>query len=171
MTRGIGNEPRAGAVWKTLVFPAVGLALATGALLGVTGLRTSGFALSLTPRQVIPILAALAVVYAVFAGLILLFTTRARRRDETGRGSERAVFRTLLTVTLWVALVLMFLPLKGSEAFVRADTLTTIQLNLIGLAAVIVVGSIAGWLLTWILSSILGLFRKVVPARGLPSVG
>jgi predicted AlkP superfamily phosphohydrolase/phosphomutase len=171
MTTETRDRPRSDVLWKTLVFSTIGFALAAGATLGITGLRTSGFALSLTPRQVVPILLAFLIVYGALAALILAFTTRARRRALKPHIGERAVFRTLLTVTLWVTLVLTFLPLKGSEAFVRAETLTTIQLNVIGLAVVLVVGLIAGWLLAWLLSALLALFRRVVPAGRRTGVG
>jgi len=158
-------------VWKTLVFSGAGFALAVGALLGVAGLRTSGFVLTLLPSQVLPILLALAVAYTVLSGLVLLLRARARKRGGTAGASERAVLTTLFTATLWVMLVLMFLPLKGSEAFVRADTLTTLQLNVIGLAVVLVVGLIAGWLLAWVLSVVLSFLRMRIRGRGIPVLG
>ncbi len=165
------GDRREGATWRTLVLSSLAFALATGALLGVTGLSTSGFALTLVPRQVLPMLVAFAAAYAVAGGLVLLLTIPSRRRAGTPRASERAVFRAALTVTLWVALVLTFLPLKGSEAFVRADTLTTLQLNVIGLAAVLVVGLVAGWLLAWALVAALAFLRRRVPGRGVAVVG
>ncbi len=165
-TRGGGS-----AVWKTLVFSGGGFALAVGALLGVAGLKTSGFVLTLLPSQVLPILIALAVAYMVLSGLVLLLTARARARGGTDSASERAVLTALFTATLWVTLVLMFLPLKGSEAFVRADTLTTLQLNVIGLALVLVVGLVAGWLLAWILSVGLSFLRMLVRGRRVLVIG
>ncbi len=166
-----GTRGGGAAVWKRLVFSGGGFALAVGALLGVVGLRTSGFVLTLLPSQVLPILIALTVVYTVLAGLVLLLTARARARGGTDIASERAVLTTLFTATLWVTLVLMFLPLKGSEAFVRADTLTTLQLNVIGLAVVLVVGFIAGWLLAWVLSVALAFLRMRIPGRRFPVLG
>ena len=170
---GDGHRTRGGGpvVWKTLVFSGGGFALAVGALLGVAGLRTSGFVLTLVPSQVLPILIALAVVYTVLSGVGLLLTARARKRGGTAGASERAVMTTLFTATLWVTLVLMFLPLKGSEAFVRADTLTTLQLNVIGLAVVLVVGLVAGWLLAWVLSVVLSFLRMRIPGRGILVLG
>ncbi len=170
---GDGHGTRGGGlvVWKTLVFSGGGFALAVGALLGAAGLRTSAFVLTLLPSQVLPILLALAVVYTALGGLVLLLTARARKRGGAAGASERAVMRTLFTATLWVALVLMFLPLKGSEAFVRADTLTTLQLNVIGLSVVLVVGLVAGWLLAWALSVILSFLRMRVRGRGIPVLG
>ena len=158
-------------VWKTFIFSGAGFALAVGALLGVTGLRTSGFVLTLARSQVLPMLVGFAVVYGLLGGLVLLLTTRARRRGGSACASERAVFRTLFTATLWVALVLMFLPLKGSEAFVRANALTTLQLNAIGLALVLVVGLVASWLLTRALAAALSLLRRRIPGRGVQVLG
>jgi predicted AlkP superfamily phosphohydrolase/phosphomutase len=158
-------------VWKALVFSGGGFALAVGALLGVAGLRTSGFVLTLLPSQVLPILVALAVAYTVLSGLVLLLTARARARGGTDVASERAVLTTLFTATLWVMLVLRFLPLKGSEAFVRAETLTTLQLNAIGLAVVVVVGIVAGWLMAWVLSVALSFLRMRIPGRRIPMLG
>jgi len=163
--------PQGGGLWKTLLFSSVAFALATGVLLGVVGLRTSGFTLYLTSRQVVPILVAFAAAYALLASLSLILTTRARRRAGTRRPSERAVFRTLLTVAIWVGLVLTFLPLKGSEAFVRADTLTTLQLNVLGLAIVVVAGFLAGWLLAWLLSTVLDALRRALPGRRIIVLG
>ena len=160
-----------GAMWRTLVLSSVGFALAAGAPLGVTGLSTSGFTLSLAPRQVLPMLVAFAVAYATIGGLVLLLTTRSRRRSEAPYASERPVFTALLAVTLWVVLVLTFLPLKGSEAFVRADTLTTLQLNVIGLAVVLVVGLVTGCLLACALSRVLSFLRRRVPGRGVAVLG
>jgi len=157
--------------WKTLVLPSIGLALAVGALLGLTGLRTSGFSLSLTQRQVIPILLSLAALYVILSAVVLLLTLRPRRRSGDGGATERAVLRTLLSVTLWGALVLTFLPLKGSEAFVRANTLTTLQLNAIGLAVVLVVGLLIACLLTWALSALTSLLRRSLPGLALPVMG
>ena len=172
MTGDAGKRHGGGAVvWKTLIFSGAGFALAVGALLGVAGLRTSGFVLTLMPSQVLPILLALAVVYTVLSGLVLLLTTRARKRGGTAGASERAVMTTLFTATLWVTLVLMFLPLKGSETFVRADALTTFQLNVIGLAVVLVVGLIAGWLLGWALLVVLSFLRMRIHGRGIPVLG
>ncbi len=170
---GDGHGTRGGGpvVWKTLLFSGAGFALAVGALLGVAGLRTSAFVLTLLPSQVLPILIGLAVVYTVLGGLVLLLTARARKRGRTAGASERAVMTTLFTATLWVTLVLMFLPLKGAEAFVRADTLTTLQLNAIGLAVVLVVGLVAGWLLAWALSVVLSFLRMRVHGRGIPLLG
>ena len=166
-----GTRAAGPVVWKTLVFSGAGFALAVGALLGVAGLKTSAFVLTLLPSQVLPILLALAVVYTVLSGLVLLLTTRAGHRGRTARAAERAVMTTLFTATLWVTLVLMFLPLKGSETFVRADTLTTLQLNAIGLAVVLVVGLVAGWLLAWVLSVVLSFLRMRIPGRGVPVLG
>ena len=164
-------DPGERVTWKTVVVPPVGLALAVGTLLGLTGLRTSGFALSLTQRQVFPILLSLAAIYVVLTAIVLLLTLRPRRRSGNGRATERAVIRTLLSVTLWTALVLTFLPLKGSEAFVRADTLTTLQLNVIGLAVVLVVGLLIACLLTWALSALMSLLRRSLPGIALPVLG
>ena len=164
--------PGGGAVvWKTLVFSGVGFALAVGALLGVVGLRTSGFVLTLVPSQVLPMLAGFALAYSVLGGMCLLLTARARRRGGSARASERAVMTVLLTATLWVALVLMFLPLKGAEAFVQADTLTTLQLNVIGLAVVLVVGLVAGWVLARALSAVLSALRRRIRAPGILRLG
>jgi hypothetical protein len=174
MTTTNGSTTRRGSggvTWLTAVLPALGLALAVGALLGVTGLRTSGFALSLTARQVLPLLLMLAAAYVLVALLTLALTRAPRKRSGNWQASERAVFRTTMALTLWAALVVMFLPLKGSEAFVRADTLTTLQLNAIGLAAVIVVGLIAAWVLAWAVSAVLSLLRRRLPSPGLRALG
>lgn len=160
-----------GAVWKTLVFSSIAFALAAGALLGVTGVRTSGFSLSLAARQVLPMLVAFALAYAVIGVFVLLVTARSRRRSVRRYAAERTVFRAFLTVSLWIALVLTFLPLKGSEAFVRADTLTTLQLNVIGLVVVLVAGLVVGLILAWALSRVLSILRNRVPGRGTALIG
>jgi len=157
-------------VWMTLFAAAVFFTVTVGAVLGAAGFRTSGFALTVVPGQVLPLLGAFAVMYAAVAALFLLLTTR-RRRAGGVRASEGPVFHALATVTLWVALVLMFLPLKGSEAFVRADTLTTVQLNAIGLAVIVVSGWVAGWIVARLLSALLGALRRRLSGRSVRLLG
>jgi hypothetical protein len=127
---------------RTLIASALGFALATGAWLGVAGVATSGFAFSMGPRQTVPLVALFFVLYLV-AGLVVY--GRARRRGPGFlRGREARTMAAMAAVPLWVLLTVTFLPLKGSESFVRAGRLSTVQLNAIGLALVLAVGLLGG---------------------------
>jgi predicted AlkP superfamily phosphohydrolase/phosphomutase len=125
---------------------AAAFALIAGAILGVAGLSTSGFALSLRAREVYPVVAVLFLVHLAVGLIVLLWRLIVSRGGARWRRIDRRLIHANATVALWAVLTLSFLPLKGSEAFVRAGTLTTFQLNVIGLAAVVVVGWVAGWL-------------------------
>jgi hypothetical protein len=74
-------------------------------------------------------------------------------------------------VTLWAFLTLTFLPLKGSESFVRANTLSTVTLNIIGLGVVLVVGLIVGWLLSLFYGAVMRILRSRVAPRRRAAVG
>jgi predicted AlkP superfamily phosphohydrolase/phosphomutase len=164
MSRAVDTEQAEGS--RTSAFAAllpitVGFALAAGAVLGVMGIRTSGFVFALTPRLSAQFTAAAVVVYLVVGLLTLLISTPVRLR-RSGADSGRLLFGAMATVTLWVALTLTFLPLKGSEAFVRANTLSTVRLNVIGLGVVLLVGIAAGWLLALTYAAIMrGLSRRL----------
>lgn len=166
-----GREPKeqtdtaGGRVWRTLLATAVGFGLFVGALLGVVGLRTSGFTLTLLPAQIPEILAVLIACYLAIGAAALLLSLRARRRERTPRSLEQPLFHLMATLTLWIAFTLMFLPLKGSEAFVRADTLTTLQLNVLGLAAVLIAGWLLGWLAARVLCVATSAARRRMSAR------
>jgi predicted AlkP superfamily phosphohydrolase/phosphomutase len=150
-----------------LLLVAVWFSLAVGAWLGVAGLTTSVFSLTLSPAQALPVLAAAALVFAVVEAALVGTALLLRRRRER---LERLAVHGAATVTLWVALVLAFLPLKGSESFVRAGKLSTLELNALGLAAILVVGWAAGWLFARLVGLPLALMRRRLSATGMGAV-
>jgi predicted AlkP superfamily phosphohydrolase/phosphomutase len=144
--RGDEGEARTGAL-ASLLLVTVGFALAAGAALGTAGLRTSGFTFTLTPRLSVQF-AGIALLAYLVVGLVVMLLTMPARIRRSGGQSDRLLFASLSTVTLWVALTLTFLPLKGSEAFVKANALSTVRLNLIGLGVIFLAGIVIGWLLS-----------------------
>jgi predicted AlkP superfamily phosphohydrolase/phosphomutase len=139
---------------------AAAFALAAGAVLGIVGLSTSGFSLTLTAGEIYPVVAVLFTLHVAVGLAVLLGRLLLSRGSGRWRGIERRLIHAGATVALWAILVVTFLPLKGSEAFVRAGTLTTFQLNLIGLATVLVVGWVAGWLVSFVVAAFLNALRR-----------
>ncbi|MBN2564797.1 MAG: alkaline phosphatase family protein [Candidatus Eisenbacteria bacterium] len=140
------------------LFVSLGFALATGAALGLIGLRTSGFVFTLTPRLSLW-LVCLALAAYLLIGVVALAISGPARRRRPGL-VDRALFAAMATVTLWSVLTLTFLPLKGSESFVRANTLSTVRLNVIGLVVVLAVGLVAGWLLSLAYGAVMRILRR-----------
>lgn len=128
---------------------AAAFALALGAAFGLTGLRTTGFTFTIGASLAVQLIGILFVFFALVSAAVIGAARIARRPFEPDADLRRVV-RTLTTLTAWGILTVTFLPLKGSEAFVRAGRLTTIQLNIIGLAAVLVAGLALGWLVAWL---------------------
>lgn len=153
-------------VFAALALLALGFTLALGAAVGVYGLRTSGFAFTLTPSLSLRFTGVALIAYLLVGLVALALTAPLRRRSRDPR-PDRTLFGWMATVTLWAALTLMFLPLKGSESFVRANTLSTVRLNMIGLAVVLVVGLLAGWALSRAYGALIqALRRRLPPPRG-----
>jgi hypothetical protein len=150
---------------------AAAFALLAGALLGVVGLNTSGFTLSLGARQIYPIIGILFCFHVAVGLAVLLVRLAVSRGASRWRRIDRRLIHANATIALWALLVVTFLPLKGSEAFVRAGTLTTLELNLIGLAAVLVAGWFVGWLVSIAAAALLGALRKRLTAGGLRAAG
>lgn len=123
-------------------------ALILGAALGLVGLSTTGFTLTIGPLLALRFVATAFVVYAALSAAAMSVSRLARRRYSPDADLRRLV-HGLTTLTAWALLTVTFLPLKGSEAFVRAGRLTTIQLNMIGLAAVLMAGYVLGFVVAW----------------------
>ena len=165
LRRSNGDDLRVGP-WRSLLWCALGFTLALGAWLALAGLRTSGFALSMGPGLLLLPLGLAFLAYLV-AGALSLLPRLLRRRASEAPSPERPPVFAMAAVTSWVALGLTFLPLKGSETFVDAGTLTTLQLNVIGLAGVIVAGLIVGWTLSLVVSWFVRMLRSGLPRRAL----
>ncbi|MFH1502985.1 MAG: alkaline phosphatase family protein [Candidatus Eisenbacteria bacterium] len=137
-----------------LLAAAAGFTLAVGVWLGLAGLSTSALKLTMGPRQVLPLLGAAFAAYVV-AGLVALLLRLARGSRRRAAGPRRALLSAMAALTVWVALTVTFLPLKGTEAFVDAGRLTTMQLNLLGLSGVLVAGLLAGLIVALILDAVI----------------
>ncbi len=137
------------ALRRVFVFAAA-FSLVLAAVLGAFGLRTSGFAFTLAWRQLVPLVFLSFLAYVVLGAVTLTPLILRRSSGAVARLEARLVF-VMTAVTAWLFLTLSFLPVKGSETFVRAGTLTTIQLNVLGLAAVFVVGLFAGGLVSFLI--------------------
>ncbi len=172
-----GTEPRrrraagTGEAARSLAIAAATFALGLGAWLGTQGVTTSGFTFTLTPLRALPLVAFAFAVYLVIGALVLLprwlFAGGARNRADR----ERRLIRGMAVVTLWAYLILTFLPLKGSEEFVQAGRLTTFQLNVIGLALVLVAGLVIGWLVSLIAGHLVAFFRAKFTSGGVRALG
>ncbi len=138
---------------RALLACSAGFALAAGGLLGLLGLSTSAFTFDMGPRQVLPLMGVVFVASLAAGGVALAMRLagRARRRRAA---PLRALFHGMSALLIWAVLTVTFLPLKGSEAFVEAGRLTTIQLNLLGLAAVLLAGLVVGYFLAFLLERI-----------------
>jgi hypothetical protein len=150
---------------------AAGFALVAGAALGTVGLSTSAFALTLRPREIYPLVAALFVAHLVVGLAVLLWRLALSRGPGRWRGIDRRLIHANATVALWAVLTVTFLPLKGSEAFVQAGRLTTFQLNVVGLVVVLVVGWFAGWLVSLVAGAVLRSLRLRLTGGGLRAAG
>ncbi|MCD4690917.1 alkaline phosphatase family protein [bacterium] len=150
---------------------AAAFAFAVAAVLGALGMNTSGFTFALTPRQLLPLIALVFVAYLLIglASLVPILLNRSGHRAEH-RASARLGF-AMTAVTVWFFLTLTFLPVKGSETFVRAGTLTTFQLNMLGLAGVFVAGLLAGWLISFLIVRVLGVLRAILTRGGVRVLG
>jgi len=60
---------------------------------------------------------------------------------------------------------------KGSETFVRAGNLTTLQLNMLGLAAVFTGGLLAGWVVSFLLVTLLRALNASLTRSGTRMIG
>ena len=150
---------------------AAAFALVAGAVLGIVGLATSGFALTLRAREIYPVVGLLFAMHVVVGLAVLLARLAFSRGIARWRRLERRLIHANATVALWAVLVVTFLPLKGSEAFVRAGSLTTFQLNLIGLAAVLAAGWLAGWLVSLAAAGLLDVLGRRLTGGGLRAAG
>ncbi len=155
---------------RTLIAAAVGFAAAATAWLGLAGLSTSAFTFTLGPGQLWRMAAVILTAYLVAGGVALLL--RMARPSRSRRPApDRALFHGMFALSIWTGLTVTFLPLKGAEGFVDAGGLTTVQLNLIGLAAVIVVGLVVGWLLAMLLELVVGAMTRRLRSHAVLSVG
>ncbi|MBD3367947.1 MAG: hypothetical protein GF405_07230 [Candidatus Eisenbacteria bacterium] len=127
---------------------AAAFALVLGGALGIVGLDTTGFRLSIGPFLALQIVGAAFALFALLACAVIGVARLARRRFAPDADLRRVV-HTLTALSAWGLLTVTFLPLKGSEAFVQAGRLTTIQLNMIGLAAVLIAGYVLGLVAAW----------------------
>ncbi len=132
--------------FRSLVAATVAFTVAVTAWLGLAGLSTSAFTFTLGPGQLWPIAAVLLAAYIV-AGAVALLLRAARPKRRRRPSPDRAVLQAMFALTIWAVLTVTFLPLQGPEGFAGTRGLTTVQLNLIGLAAVVAVGLVFGLLL------------------------
>ncbi len=166
------KRSRAGATVaaRTLLAAALGFASAVTAWLGLAGLSTSAFTFALAPAQLWSIALVMLVAYLAAGGLSLLIRAvrPARRRRAT---PDRAILNGMFTLSIWMGLTVTFLPLKGSESFVDAGMLTTVQLNVIGLAAVIVAGLVVGLLAAMLVECVINALARRLRPHGVTAIG
>ena len=154
-----------------LALVAIAFALVVWMWLGVYGVRTSNFTFAVSAVQTVPLLIVLLAVYLAAGIVVLLVTAPLARRSFGSSHVERRLLHGSTAVTLWAALVLTFLPLKGSEAFVKTGGLSTLKLNALAGAAILVGGWLAAWLVAWACSRCLSALRARLPARGMRILG
>jgi len=142
--RRIGDGPARAREARRLLQVAAAFALGVGAWLGAAGLSTSAFSFTIERRQVLPLIAAAFVTFLV-VGVVALLLRRTRRSFGRREDALQGLLQSMYTVCIWGGLTVTFLPLKGSEAFVEAGRLTTLQMNIFGLALVLAVGLAAGY--------------------------
>jgi hypothetical protein len=154
----------------TVVRTSAALALAVGAWMGVRGVTTSGFSLTLGAGQTLALLACLFVGYLIL-GTLICFPLLLSRRSGASRTAMRRLLRAGGSVTLWFFLGITFLPLKGSELSVKAGKLTTLQLNAIGLGAVLVGGAVIAWIVAAAALSATARVERRAGGRGKRTLG
>ncbi len=153
-----------------LLAVSVAFALLAGAYLGVAGVATSNFAISMSPRQLFPVAGLVLLVYLITGALVTAVSLLGRRpRSDTAR-LERRLIHAMTAVTLWAVLAVMFLPLKGTEASVDAGRLTTLQLNAIAAVAIVVAGIAAGWIVAVIAGRIIAFLRRRLAPGGMKAL-
>ena len=160
----------AGTALRTLLASAAGFALAVGAWLGSAGLATSGFTLALSPGDTLLLTALLFLLYAA-TGLPLVLLGPLLRGAGRARGPQRRLLHGMAAVSIWSFLTITFLPLKGTETFVQAGALTTLQLNAIGLAIVLATGLLGGLVAAIICVRVLETFRRRLTTGGMRTLG
>ena len=144
---------------------AIALALAVGAWFGARGISTSGFSVTLGPVQTLVVTAGLALAFLLIA-LLACAPLLVRRAVPPSRIVARRALASCVALTAWSALGVTFLPLKGSEMSVRAAGLSTLQLNAIGLAVVVVAGLVVAWLLSTALDRLAAVLVARIGGRG-----
>jgi predicted AlkP superfamily phosphohydrolase/phosphomutase len=165
---GAGRPP--GAI-AALLRTAVAFALLVGAYLGVAGVATSNFAISMSPSQLFPVAGLAFLVYLGAGALVAGANALGRKaRSDTAR-LERRLVHVMAAVTLWAVLAVMFLPLKGTEASVQAGKLTTLQLNALAAAAIVVAGLVGGWIVAVVVGRVVALLRRRLTPGGTRALG
>ena len=162
---------RAPVAVRMLLTSAAAFALAVGAYVGPAGAETSGFTLTVSAGDVLLLTAVLFVLYALWGLPFLLVRPLLKGRGRGEDSPQRRLIHGMATVTIWAFLVLTFLPLKGTETFVRAGALTTLQLNAIGLVAVLVAGFVGGLVVAAIAGSVLRVLRRRLTQGGMRALG
>jgi hypothetical protein len=160
-----------GFLLRALLALALGFALAWGACLGVAGVATSNFTFTLSIRELLPFAGVLFIAYLMLGLVVLLVSLAVPPRPIGQESFERRLFLVFTTVSVWTWSGLMFLPLKGSETFVRAGRLTTIQLNLLGVGIIAGGGLIVGFVVSIIARALLSGARRRLPGRARSLLG
>lgn len=156
---------------KTLALFGAGFALPVTLWIGLKDVTTSGFALALSRRHIGPVVGLAFGVYFL-VGLVILGVSAWLRRGQLPRALlERRITWGMSAITLWAAFTLAFLPVKGSEAFVTAGRLTTLQLNALGFCLVAVGGALISWLIVALLAPALRCFRSRLSPAGIRCAG
>lgn len=159
------NRPFLSVVWASAA-----LALSVGVWVGLRGVATSAFSLALGARQTLGLLGLLFVGYLAL-GAIVSLPILLRGREDASRAAVRRVLRFCGSLTLWFFAGITFLPLKGSEMSIKAAGLTTLQLNAIGLAVVLVGGALIAWAVAALTLRAVSMLEPRIRARGLRVLG
>lgn len=154
----------------SVVWASMALALSVGVWMGLRGVTTSAFSVSLGVRQAFGLLGIVLAAFVVLGSIVSLPILLARTTDAP-RAAVRRVLRFCGSLTLWFFLGITFLPLKGSELSIKAGKLTTLQLNVIGLAAVLVGGALVAWLIATLALKVVSALERRFRARDLSILG
>lgn len=154
----------------SVVWASAALALSVGVWIGFRGVATSAFSFALGAGQTLTLLAFLFVGYLILGSVICLPILFSRKPDAS-RAAMHRVLRAAGSLTLWFFLGITFLPLKGSEMSIKAGKLTTLQLNVIGLAVVLVGGAVVACIVAAVALRIAAWLEQRTGARGMRILG